>query len=223
MSDSVQSGYALIFDMDGVIVDSNPMHRESWTRFNRRYGVETTEAMLERMYGKRNDEIVRDFFGPDLSDEETAARGRAKEALYREMIGDRLEDILVPGVRQFLAKWRKLPMAVASNAEPDNVNFLLDRARLRPYFSAVVDGHQVSRPKPAPDVYLLAARLLGVDASRCVVFEDSPAGVSAGLAAGMVVIALCTTFVNLPGAQLNVDNFTCRELQLWLEALTRMG
>ena len=61
---------ALIFDMDGVVIDSNPVHREVWAAFNRSYGIETTEAMLQRMYGKRNDEIVRDFFGDDLSNEE---------------------------------------------------------------------------------------------------------------------------------------------------------
>ena len=81
---------ALIFDMDGVIVDSNPMHREAWEVFNRRYGLETTQEMHERMYGKRNDEIVRDFFGDTLSEEEVAARGYAKEALYREMVAGRM-------------------------------------------------------------------------------------------------------------------------------------
>ena len=72
-------GLALIFDMDGVIVDSNPLHREAWILFNRRYGVETTDAMLQRMYGRRNDQIVRDFFGEGLPAEEVAARGAAKE------------------------------------------------------------------------------------------------------------------------------------------------
>jgi len=74
-SDSLQSGLALLFDMDGVIIDSNPVHKEAWARFNLRYGLATTAAMTERMYGKRNDEIVRDFFGEDLSREEVAARG----------------------------------------------------------------------------------------------------------------------------------------------------
>src|SRR5690242_14438096 len=96
-SDPVQSKLALIFDMDGVIVDSNPVHKEVWERFNLRYGVTTTDAMIERMFGKRNDEIVRDYFGADLSDQEATARGKAKEALYRETIVDRIEDMLVPG------------------------------------------------------------------------------------------------------------------------------
>ena len=95
-------GLALIFDMDGVIIDSNPMHREAWAAFNRRYGIETTEAMQERMYGRRNDQIVRDFFGEGLSPEEVAGLGAAKEELYRAMIGERLGEFLVPGIRDFL-------------------------------------------------------------------------------------------------------------------------
>lgn len=142
------AGLALIFDMDGVLVDSNPVHREAWVRFNLRYGVETTAAMLERMYGKRNDDIVRDFFGDELTPEEVAARGARKEQLYREMVGGRIEEILVPGLRPFLDRYSSAPLAVASNAEPENVRFVLDRAKLGGYFRVVVDGHQVSLRSP---------------------------------------------------------------------------
>jgi beta-phosphoglucomutase len=212
---------ALLFDMDGVIVDSNPMHRRAWEVFNRRYGVETTEAMHERMYGKRNDEIIRDYFGEQLSEQEVAARGFAKEALYREMVSGQLEEMLVPGLREFLSRYRELPMGVASNAEPDNVNLFLEGTGIRQYFGAVVDGHQVERPKPFPDIYLKAAELLNTAPADCVVFEDSHSGVAAGLAAGMNVIGLCTTHDNLPGTSLNVDNFLSGDLQSWLQSLMR--
>jgi HAD superfamily hydrolase (TIGR01509 family) len=175
------------------------------------------------MYGRRNDQIVRDYFGDSLSDEEVAARGRAKEALYREMIADRIEDMLVPGLREFLDRYRGIPMAVASNAEPENVDFLLDRAGLRPYFQAVVDGHQVRNPKPHPDVYLLASELLGVPPSQCIVFEDSPSGAMAGAAAGMRVIGLRTTYVNLPAVVLTIDNFLSGDLDEWLQAQVRLA
>lgn len=207
---------ALLFDMDGVIVDSDPVHRESWALFNRRYGVETTAAMHLRMYGKRNDDIVRDFFGDDLPPEEVVARGKAKEQLYREMISDRIEEILVPGVRGFLQKYSRTPMGLASNAEPENIDFLLDRASLRPYFRVVVDGHQVCNPKPHPDIYLRAAELLGVAPANCIVFEDSHSGVAAGVAAGMKVIGLSTTDDNLPGTHLTIDNFLSTDLDPWL-------
>ena len=86
-----------------------------------------------------------------------AARGAAKEELYREMLASRIEEVLVPGLRPFLDRYRGAPLAVASNAEPENVAFVLDRAGLRGYFRVVVDGHQVTHPKPHPEIYLRAA------------------------------------------------------------------
>jgi beta-phosphoglucomutase family hydrolase len=209
---------ALIFDMDGVILHSNPLHREAWAAFNRRYGLETTDAMLERMYGRRNDQIVRDYFGESLTEDEIAARGAAKEELYREMLAGRIEEALVPGLRQFLDGYRGTPLALATNAEPENVNFVLDQAGLRSYFGVVVDGRQVSHPKPHPEVYLRAAELLEIDTANCIVLEDSPAGVAAGRAAGMRVIGIATTYVNLPGADVMADNFCNGILTSWLRA-----
>ena len=215
---------ALIFDMDGVIVDSNPVHREAWEVYNRRFGIETTEAMQRRMYGKRNDEIIRDFMGAHLNDAEVFEHGAAKERLFREMIGSKVEDFLVPGVREFLARHRDLPKAVASNAEPENVDFVLQAASLKPYFQAVVDGHQVSNPKPAPDVFLKAAEQMGAVPEDCIVFEDSESGVRAGLAAGMRVVGILTTHHALPGTRIAVNNFLSPELEAWMFAtMTAIG
>src|ERR1039457_3866565 len=172
--------------------------------------------MHQFMYGKRNDQIVRGFYGDGITVEDVEARGRAKERLYREMIAGRTETMLVPGLRAFLERHRDLPMAVGSNAEPENVALVLDEAGLRRYFRVVVDGHQVPRPKPHPDVYLRAAGLLAIEPANCIVFEDSHSGVAAALAAGMRVIGLRTTYGNLPGAVLTIDNFQCGDLEPWL-------
>ena len=203
------AGLAMIFDMDGVLIDSNPLHREAWAAFNRRFGLETTAAMQERMYGRRNDQIIRDFFGDTLTQEEIAARGSSKELIFRDLLASRLEEVLVPGVREFLEVYNGAPLGLATNAEPDNVDFLLDRATLRRYFRAVLNGHEVSRPKPHPEVYLLAARLLGVPRAECVVFEDSASGVAAGCAAGCTVIA--TTFSH-EAEHLECANYLLRDL-----------
>jgi beta-phosphoglucomutase family hydrolase len=211
-------GLALIFDMDGVIIHSNPMHREAWAAFNRRYGIETTDEMQERMYGRRNDQIVRDFFGDTLEPEEVKARGAAKEQLYREMIEEKLDELLVPGIREFLETYRGTPMGLASNADPPNVNFLLDRARLRPYFHAVVDGSQVTQPKPHPEIFLRAAGQLRTAPADCIVFEDSYSGVEAARAAGARIVGLSTTHGNLPGSNITVDNFNSNRLISWLAA-----
>jgi beta-phosphoglucomutase family hydrolase len=219
----VQPGLALIFDMDGVILDSNPTHREAWAAYNRRFGIETDEAMQQRMYGKRNDEIVLDFFGLDLSEAEVTAHGAAKESLFREMIGSRIDEFLVPGATELLQSAAATPMGLATNAESANVDFVLDGVRvagvpLRRYFRAIVDGHQVSRPKPDPEIYLRAAELLGVDPRNCVVFEDSYTGVEAARGAGARVVALRTTHGEFKNIAISVDNFRSPELKIWLEA-----
>src|SRR5579862_96831 len=202
--------------MDGVIIHSNPVHREAWVQYNRRFGIETDDAMLQRMLGRRNDEIIRDFFGGNVAVAEVAAHGAAKEALYREIIGSRVNEALVPGVREFLARHQDMPVGLATNAEPANVEFLFDRAGLRPFFGAVVDGHQVANPKPHPDVYLKAAELLGVAAANCVVFEDSHSGIQAARAAGMRVVGVRTTHDELPGVDLEIDDFRSPALEPWL-------
>jgi beta-phosphoglucomutase family hydrolase len=209
---------AFLFDMDGVIVDSNPLHRDSWAEYNRRHGVETTEAMQQRMYGKRNDMIVRDYLGQHLTDEEVFAHGAAKEKLYREMLAPRLAETLVPGLVDFLKRHRSMPMAVATNAERPNVEFVLREASLMQFFRFAVDGQQVPNPKPHPDVYLRAAGLLGIEPAGCVVFEDSHGGVAAGLAAGMRVIGITTTYAELPGASLLARDFNDPALEAWLAA-----
>jgi HAD superfamily hydrolase (TIGR01509 family) len=202
--------------MDGVIVNSNPLHRQAWEAFNRRYGLETTEAMHDAMYGRCNNDIVRRFYGRGLSDDEVVSRGAAKEALYRELARDRIHDMLLPGILDFLECFRETPMAVASNAEPENIRLILDIARLRPFFRVIVDSHQVTHPKPHPEIYLRVAELLETPPANCIVFEDSYAGVQSALGAGMRVVGFLTTHDDLPGTNLTVDNFNNGDLRRWL-------
>src|SRR4051812_41729929 len=98
----IHSGLVLVFDLDGVIVDSNPVHQEAWREYNLQFGIETDEEMRRRMYGRHNDDIVRDFFGPGLDPAQVTAHGAAKEGLYRRMMASRLDASLVPGVTAFL-------------------------------------------------------------------------------------------------------------------------
>jgi beta-phosphoglucomutase len=209
-------GLAVILDMDGVIVDSNPVHRNAWKIYNRRFGIETDEAMQQRMYGKRNDEIVQDFLGPLLTAGEVRAHGAAKERLYRELMAGSIDGALVPGVREFLDRYAGAPFGVATNAEPANVDFVLDTAGLRRYFRVILDGTQVRMPKPDPEIYLTAAAKLGIPARDCIVFEDSLPGLEAARAAGMRTVGVTTTHDALPDADLAIDNFLNAELNEWL-------
>jgi len=207
---------AIILDMDGVIIDSNPVHRSAWSIYNRRYGIETDEAMQQRMYGKRNDEIVRDFLGENLTPGEVLNHGAAKERLYRELMAAAMPDSLVPGVREFLKRYAGAPIGVASNAERENLDFVLDRADLRRYFQVIIDGNQVRNPKPDPEIYLRAAERLGVPGCDCIVFEDSLPGLEAARNAGMRTVGVKTTHAELPDADLAIDNFLSVELDPWL-------
>jgi len=210
---------ALIFDMDGVIVHSNPWHIKAWKEYNRARGVGMTEAMQQRMYGKRNDELIREFYGEQLGDAEVFAHGAAKETLYREMMKPHLYTALVPGIREFLGRYGGLNLAVATNAEPPNVDFVLGETGLRGFFGVIVNGHDVSNPKPHPEIYLRVADQLRADPADCVVFEDSHTGVEAGLGAGMRVVGLTTTHDDLAGVALAIPDFNDPRLEAWLSSV----
>jgi HAD superfamily hydrolase (TIGR01509 family) len=217
---SLAGGLALIFDLDGVIVDSMPVHTAAWIRYLDGLGLPSAE--IERtMHGRRNDEIVTAVIGAKLSAEEVYAHGAAKEALFRDMIGAELVDRLVPGVVEFLQVYRGVPLGLASNAEPANINFVLDAAGLRGIFQVVVDGMQVERPKPFPDVYTKAAGSLGIETRNCIVFEDSPAGVAAARAAGARVVGV-ETHAPLDDVDFRVTDFRGSDLIEWLAGQRRL-
>jgi beta-phosphoglucomutase len=211
-------GLALLFDLDGVLVDSMPMHTEAWQLYLERLGIEQP-YLAERMHGKRNSELVSELIGRDLTPDVVFEHGAAKERLFRELIlAADLARFRVSGLEEFLAQYEGVPMAVASNAEPANIDFVLDELHLRKYFPVTVNGSEVRRPKPFPDVYLKAAERLGIKPANCIVFEDSPTGVAAGVAAGMRVVGVETTPTVFEGIAYKIHDFRDPGLPAWLEA-----
>lgn len=210
---ALSEGLALVFDLDGVIIDSMPMHTKAWHAYLQRCGIAYDN--IERMHGRRNDHIVLDFIGSQLTAAEVFAHGAAKERLYREMMSVEFQSHLVPGVVDFLRRYQTAPIAVASNAEPANIDFTLDTAHLRHYFKVIVNGMQVRNPKPFPDIYLQAADKLGVAARNCIVFEDSPTGVEAARAAGTRVVGV-ETYSPLDGVDFKVPDFQGDVLDGWI-------
>lgn len=208
---------AFLFDMDGVLINSMPLHTTSWEVYLQRLGV-TVDDLEARMHGKRNPELVRDLLGDHLAEDVVLEHGAAKERLFRELMGEAIDQFQIPGLLDFLNRYRDIPMAIGSNAERANIDFTLDRLGLRPYFQVLVDGSQVARPKPYPDVYLMAARELGFAPADCIVFEDSPTGTEAARAAGMRVVAIETIPTEFAGVDLVVRDFLDPKLEPWIQA-----
>ncbi|HEU0120317.1 MAG TPA: HAD-IA family hydrolase [Bryobacteraceae bacterium] len=209
---------AVIFDMDGVLIDSNPTHAAAWTEYLA--AQQLPSAGIDTwMAGKRNDQIMRVLLGEGAAEEAIFAHGAAKEALFRQRMAPQLEDRLMPGLRLFLDDLAGLPVGLGSNAEPANVDFLLDAAGLRHRFQAIVDGHQVELPKPAPDIYLRVAALLGVEPVDCLIFEDSPSGIRAARAAGARVVGVNGNGEPLQDVDLTIRNFLDPSLREWMARL----
>jgi HAD superfamily hydrolase (TIGR01509 family) len=215
------SGLAFIFDMDGVLIESTALHTVAWETYLETQGVSSV-GVMDRMFGKRNDQIVAEIFGSGLGAAEIAAHGADKERVYRELMSPAFDEHIVAGVVPFVraAHDAGIPCGLATNAEPANVEFVLSRAGLTRCFKAVVDGHQVEHPKPHPEIVLKAAAELGTPAVDCIVFEDSPGGMKAARAAGARLVGLLTTLEDAPLADLAIPNFTDSRLIPWLSTLS---
>ncbi len=185
---------AFLFDLDGVVVDSNRLHVDSWKEVARRHGFDCIDPDHIGKCGLRTSAVIRDLLRWPVSEEHALQIGSEKEALYREWIRSRGIPP-IPGVQDFVKTARRLgiPCAVGSSAPRENVDLCLQALGLQDQFLATVSGADVQRGKPAPDIFLAAARLLGAAPHNCLVFEDAPAGIRAAHAAGMNAIALLTS------------------------------
>jgi beta-phosphoglucomutase len=186
---------AVIFDLDGTIVDNMALHAEAFAAFAGRHGLPVlTPADRAKLDGRRNSEIFPVLFGREMPRDEWLGYESEKEGLYRELSRQRLT--LVNGLPALLDRLadRGIAVALATSAPEPNVVHTLHEVGLAHAFPTVVRGDQVARGKPEPDVFLEASRQLDVPPAGCVVFEDAPMGVVAAKAAGMTVVAITTSF-----------------------------
>lgn len=201
---------ALIFDMDGVLVDNHAFHQKAWIEFCRRYGIELTpEEFSTKIFGGGNRDILERVFQRTMKDEEVRTMAFEKEKLYRELHAPFLEP--TKGVREFLAQAVEYGFltAVATAAPRENLNFVLENTGLEQFFKVKVDDSMVQRSKPEPDVYLQCIKMLEVLPQECIVFEDSLTGISAAQSAGIKVIGVATSLTNkqLSHTWKVIDNF----------------
>jgi beta-phosphoglucomutase family hydrolase len=196
---------AVIFDMDGVLVDNALFHERAFAEYFSRYGIK----LAPEMFGRGNEELMAEMF-PDESKERRQELADGKEAYYREIFTPHIKP--VTGLVELLneLKDNNIRIAVGSSAPIENIDFVLDKLDIRNYFDAVVVAAMVERAKPAPDIYLKSAELLNVSPGNCLVFEDALAGIKAARSAGTKVVGVATS---LPEARLTdtdrvINDFT---------------
>jgi HAD superfamily hydrolase (TIGR01509 family) len=186
--------FAFVFDMDGVIVDTNPFHKIALRTFAEQHGYHLDEeGLIRKIYGRTNKEWIPNLFGRSLSPEEVSAYGEEKEKLFRDLYEKEIRE--VSGLTDFLIAARRLQvkMAIGTSAPRSNVDFVLKHTGLEKFFPVILDESHVTHGKPNPEIYINCAAALLLPPARCIVFEDSLSGVAAGRAAGCPVVGVATT------------------------------
>lgn len=200
---------AFIFDMDGVIVDSNPAHKIALKQFCEKYGKDLSEEELrEKIYGRRNQDWLVKIFGT-LDQEKMKLYADEKEALFREVYEKDIKPVC--GLEDFLTTLaaRNFPRAIATSAPRSNVDFTLEKTGLGHFFKIILDDSFVDQGKPHPDIYLKTAKALNFSPHHCIVFEDSLAGAESAKNAGCKVVGITTTHTaaELSGTDLAINDF----------------
>ncbi len=182
-----------IFDLDGVLIDSGPAHKQSWYDLATREGYKMSDEFFIKTFGMQNFQVIPMLAGKALPPEKIDELSDWKEQRYREIFADTIR--LADGAERLFneLKAEGFLLAIGSSTPKENLEFVMDKLKIEKYFNAIVCMRDVKRGKPAPDTFLLAAKKLYLKPSDCVVIEDSLPGIEAAKAAGMLVIALTTT------------------------------
>ncbi len=199
----------ILFDMDGVIADTNPFHKITIQQFCAQHGIEATDSFLEeKVYGRVNKEWIPELFGA-ITTAESEKLADEKEALFREIYASHLK--AVDGLLDFLSllQQHSISAAIATSAPLENAEFILSGLNISHFFDAVLHSAHVEQGKPHPEIYLKAAAALGEKPTDCIVIEDSISGVLAGKAAACKVIGVTTTHTReeLGAIDLGIDDF----------------
>lgn len=177
-------GFGVVFDVDGVLIDSYGVHLKTWQVCCQRYGRECTESQFAAGFGRTSREVIRDTWLDPPGDAEICAFDEEKEILYRELVANDFP--YMPGAKELIQALHAqgIPMAIGSSGPPKNVELAVEKLGAKGIIRTIITGRDVIQGKPHPDVFLKGALGLGLDPSRCVVLEDAPPGIEAALAAG---------------------------------------
>jgi len=184
----------VIFDWDGVVIDSSAEHERAWEILSEEISQPLPEGHFKRGFGKKNEVIIPEILGWAKNPEEIQKLAERKETIYRELVRQRGVQIL-PGARELVSALRleRIPRAIGSSTPRGNLDAIFAATGLGELFDAVVCGDDVVHGKPAPDVFLLAAQKLALAPADCLVIEDAHAGIEAARRAGIPVLAVATT------------------------------
>jgi len=178
---------AVIWDMDGVLLDSGPSHFKAWRATLEKYKIQVYEERLRRTFGMTNQQVIQFIVDQPISKELTDKIIREKDLLFQNIIRD--QAVFLPGVKKWMETFRQngIRQALASSGSPGNINVVLSALAVETYFDVVISGDGMPS-KPDPFVFIKAADRLGVIPLNCLVIEDSPVGVVAAVKAGMSAI-----------------------------------
>lgn len=199
----------IIWDMDGVLVDTTLHHYQSWLEILTGIRDDFSWEEFASSFGMRNDLIIPKVFGKEFRKEELTSIDEKKEATFRRLAKGKLKPL--NGLVDLLKILEKdgFRMAVASSGAPENVNMVINECNLMPFFSALTNGSEVKHSKPDPEIFLLASKKLHVSPSQCIVVEDAPAGIQGAKNAGMKCVAITSTHKrdSLKKADIIVDKY----------------
>ncbi|MEG3440062.1 HAD-IA family hydrolase [Pannus brasiliensis CCIBt3594] len=188
---------AVLFDMDGTIINNVPLHQQVWKEFTRLHGLNLSDEELSYAKGRKALEVVAHFFGEDLGHDEIARLTEERQILYRERLATANTEAVsqIAGVEAYLIGLGNLgvPRVLATDAPLANVEAVFRKFNFTPYFDALITSDRIQHGKPHPEIFLTAARQAGANPHRCLVAEDSAAGIAAAKAAGCACLALATT------------------------------
>ena len=201
---------AVIFDLDGTLIDNNSFHLRSWQEYLKNNKMDISEeAFRKNINGRTNKDAIEYIYGRKMSEEESWKYTLEKEAVYRKLYAPHIRP--VKGLPELLETIDELhiPMAIATSGIQVNIDFMFSYLPIKKYFQVVVNSAHIARGKPDPEIYLKTAEQLCIPAQDCLVFEDAAVGVTAARSACMKVIAVTTTQTKeeLSDADMIIENY----------------
>jgi beta-phosphoglucomutase len=185
---------AIIFDLDGTLLDNNEVHFKAWKKYLKENQKEISdEDFKENISGRTNKDVVEYIYQKEMTENEASKYYEGKEEIYRKMYEADIAP--VAGLQDFLEDLdnHNITMAIATSGIQVNIDFMFYHVPIKKYFKTIISSADVSKGKPDPEIFLKTAAALRTPSENCIVFEDSMAGVRAGKSAGMKVVALTTT------------------------------